>query len=65
VSGGMPRAIRNRRFMDLFVSFFKWANLFYEGFVWLDAKIMPLSLSSVILIKSNILKKKNTVNARN
>lgn len=65
LSGGIPRAISNRRFMDLFVSFFKWVNLFYEGFVWLDAKIMPLSLSSVILIKSNILKEKSSVNARN
>jgi SAM-dependent methyltransferase len=63
-SGNMPRAISNRHFMNLFVSFFRWANLFYKGFVWLDAKIMPLSLSSVILIKSNILKDINTVNAR-
>jgi ubiquinone/menaquinone biosynthesis C-methylase UbiE len=35
-----------------FAFFFKWANSFYKGFVWLDARIMPLSLSSVILIKS-------------
>jgi SAM-dependent methyltransferase len=63
-SGGMSRAISNHHFMNLFVSFFRWANLFYKGFVWLDAKIMPLSLSSVILIKSNILKDINTVNAR-
>lgn len=58
----MSRAISNRCFKDLFVSFFRWANLFYKGFVWLDAKVMPLSLSSVILIKSNILKEKNNVN---
>jgi SAM-dependent methyltransferase len=64
LSGGLPRAISNRRFMDLFVSLFKWANLFYKGFVWLDAKMMPLSLSSVILIKSNILKETNTDNDR-
>lgn len=63
-SGSVPRAIANRRLTDLFVSFFRWANLFYKGFVWLDAKIMPLSLSSVILIKSNISKEINTVNAR-
>ena len=49
---------------SLFVPFFRWANLFYKGFVWLDAKIMPLSLSSVILIKSNVLKEVNTVNAK-
>ena len=64
LSGSISPAISNSRFMDLFVSFFRWANLFYKGFVWLDAKIMPLSLSSVILIKSNILKEVNTVNAK-
>ena len=36
----------------LFLSIFKWINLFYQGYVWLDAKIMPRALSSVILIKS-------------
>ena len=61
--GGMSRVISNRRFMDIFVLLFKWANLFYRGFVWLDAKMMPLSLSTVILIKSDILKEKSTVNA--
>ena len=63
-SGGMPRAIHNRRFMDLCVSFFKWINVFYKGFVWLDAQLMPLSLSSVILIKSHIFKEIDTVNAK-
>jgi ubiquinone/menaquinone biosynthesis C-methylase UbiE len=37
---------------NFFALFFKWANLFYKGFVWLDARIMPFSFSSVILIKS-------------
>jgi ubiquinone/menaquinone biosynthesis C-methylase UbiE len=32
---------------------FEWLNLFYKGYVWLDAKIMPLSLATVILIKSS------------
>ena len=40
------------RAMDVFAFCFEWANLFYKGFVWLDAKIMPLSFSSVILIKA-------------
>jgi len=61
LSGGISGTVRTQRFMALFVSFFKWTNLFYKGFVWLDAKMMPLSLSSVILIKSNILKETNTV----
>ena len=64
LSGGISGTVRTNRFMVLFVSFFKWTNLFYKGFAWLDAKIMPLSLSSVILIKSNILKETNTVNDR-
>lgn len=43
--------------MDLIIFFFKWFNIFYKGYVWLDAKIMPLSFSTVILIKSRIPKK--------
>jgi SAM-dependent methyltransferase len=39
-------------FITLFAFIFKWMNLFYQGYVWLDAKIMPRSFSSVILIKS-------------
>ena len=39
-------------FITLFAFIFKWMNLFYKGYVWLDAKIMPRSFSSVILIKS-------------
>jgi len=31
---------------------FKWLNLFYMILVWADAKIMPLSMSSVLLIIS-------------
>jgi hypothetical protein len=40
------------RFMTFFAYLFKWTNLFYKGYVWLDAMIMPRSFSSVILIKS-------------
>ena len=46
----------NFRFVALFAFLFKWLNLFYQGYVWVDAKIMPLSFSSVILIKSIPLK---------
>jgi ubiquinone/menaquinone biosynthesis C-methylase UbiE len=44
------------RFITLFAFLFKWINLFYQGYVWLDANIMPRSFSSVILIKSVPLK---------
>lgn len=40
------------RFMTFFAYIFKWTNLFYKGYVWLDALIMPRSFSSVLLIKS-------------
>jgi hypothetical protein len=45
------------RFMTFFAYLFKWTNLFYMGYIWLDAMIMPRSFSSVILIKSVPLKK--------
>ena len=38
--------------MNIFGQFFKWANRFYMLPVWLDAKIMPRSLSAVLLIKA-------------
>ena len=43
---------RSFRFITFFAFLFKWMNLFYQGYVWMDAKILPLSFSSVILIKS-------------
>jgi SAM-dependent methyltransferase len=48
----------NFRFMAVFASLFKWTNLFYMGFVWLDARIMPRSFATVILIKSVASKKR-------
>ena len=38
--------------MNILGQFFKWANRFYISLVWLDAKIMPRSLSAVLLIKA-------------
>jgi ubiquinone/menaquinone biosynthesis C-methylase UbiE len=38
---------------DFMISLFKWMNQFYKGYVWLDAKIMPRSFSTVILIESS------------
>jgi len=40
--------------IDLIIWLFKWTNQFYKGYVWLDAKIMPMSLATVILIKSTV-----------
>lgn len=34
------------------ISFFKWVNLLYAGLAWLDAKIMPRFLSTVLLVKA-------------
>jgi SAM-dependent methyltransferase len=49
---------RNCSSMVILAGLFKWANLFYRGYVWLDAMMMPRSLSSVILIKSISARKK-------
>jgi len=43
----------------LFTSIFKWANLYYAIFVWLDARIMPRALSTVLLINSILSKGQN------
>ena len=48
----------NIRLMNLLAVIFKRMNLIYAGFVWLDAMIMPRCLSTVILIKSTVSKKK-------
>lgn len=42
---------------DFMVLLFKWINEFYKGYVWLDAKIMPRSFSTVILIESTTSRK--------
>ncbi|MDO9559055.1 MAG: class I SAM-dependent methyltransferase [Syntrophales bacterium] len=34
------------------ISLFKWANRLYAGFAWIDAFIMPRTLSAVLLIKA-------------
>ena len=38
---------------------FKWLNLIWEKIVWLDAKIMPQSLATVILVKSAVSKQQH------
>jgi len=34
------------------IGFFKWANRLYAGVAWIDAFIMPRTLSAVLLIKA-------------
>lgn len=47
---------------DFMILAVKWINRFYAGYVWLDAKIMPLSFATVILIKSKIYHEENHPN---
>lgn len=49
---GKPVTVRMR---DPSVLIFRWMNQFYKGFAWLDAKLMPLSFATVVLIKSTIM----------
>lgn len=37
---------------EILISLFKWLNLFYAGLAWIDARIMPRALSTVLLIKA-------------
>ena len=39
-------------FMKIFAFLFKWANRFYAGLAWLDARVSPRSLSAVLLIRA-------------
>jgi ubiquinone/menaquinone biosynthesis C-methylase UbiE len=56
--GNSEEGFWNIQLMKLFAFIFKWSNWAYAGLVWLDAKIMPRALSTVILIKSAVSKKK-------
>ena len=43
---------RNLVLVNIFSSIFKWANLYYAILAWIDARIMPRALSTVLLINS-------------
>lgn len=43
---------QNFKLLNIIASFFKWANRFYMGVAWLDARITPRGLSTVLLINS-------------
>ena len=59
--------IQNNKLMKLISFLFKWTNLFYMWFVWLDAKIMPRNFSTVLLIKCTLQDKpkQQVTNKRN
>lgn len=44
--------------LQVLVLIFKWLNLFWEKVVWLEARLVPRSLATVILIKSAVSKNK-------
>jgi ubiquinone/menaquinone biosynthesis C-methylase UbiE len=50
------KVTRNLVLLNIFSSIFKWANLFYSILAWIDARIMPRSLSTVLLINSILSK---------
>lgn len=43
---------QNKRVTNIAAPLFKWANRVYMGIVWLDAKIMPRALATVVLIQA-------------
>ena len=51
---------RNLVIVNIFSSIFKWANLYYAILAWIDARIMPRALSTVLLINSILSEKPNT-----
>ena len=46
------KKVRELKLMKILSPVFEWINRFYMGLVWLDAKIMPRSLSAALLIKA-------------
>jgi len=46
--------IQNNKLIKLISFLFKWTNLFYMWFVWLDAKIMPRNFSTVLLMECTL-----------
>jgi SAM-dependent methyltransferase len=49
---GKGKIPRNLVIVNIFSSIFKWANLYYAILAWIDARIMPRALSTVLLINS-------------
>ena len=44
--------------LEITVSIFKWVNKYYAGLARLDAKIMPMALATVLLVKAQTIRLK-------
>ena len=59
VNSEKEKVPRNLVIVDIFSLIFKWANLYYAILAWIDARIMPRALSTVLLINSILSEKPN------
>lgn len=48
---------RNSVLLNIFSSIFKWVNQYFAIFAWIDARIVPRSLSTVLLVHSILTNK--------
>jgi len=64
---GKIKKAKIKRSMKFFNFLFKWANRFYAGIAWLDARIMPRIFSTVLLMKCTLQDKpvQQVINKRN
>jgi len=44
----------NPALLEIMVSIFKWVNQYYAGLARLDAKIMPMTLATVLVVKAQL-----------
>jgi ubiquinone/menaquinone biosynthesis C-methylase UbiE len=54
------KVLRYSALLNIFSSIFKWANLYYAIIVWIDARIMPRAVSTVLLMNSVYQKNQRT-----
>jgi ubiquinone/menaquinone biosynthesis C-methylase UbiE len=59
------KALSNPKFYANFIPLFKWLNRCFYYFMWLEAKIVPLPLATVVLIQSRITSKGDIEGHRN
>ena len=50
------KTVTASRIFNLFLALFKWTNRLYKGLVCIDAKIMPRTFSTVLLVKAVVMK---------
>ena len=53
------KQIQNKKRKKIIRFLFKWANRLYAAIAWLDARIMPRNLSTVLLMKCILTTHKN------